>query len=67
MRRARGGCDEPAAGLDTKERAELGALTQWVAAEWNIGILLIPPVATRGSIPKNGLRDGLLRILPIYL
>jgi ABC-type branched-subunit amino acid transport system ATPase component/branched-subunit amino acid ABC-type transport system permease component len=33
--------DEPAAGLDTKERAELGALIRKVASEWNIGVLLV--------------------------
>jgi sulfate-transporting ATPase len=33
--------DEPAAGLDTKERAELGVLIRKVASEWNIGVLLV--------------------------
>jgi ABC-type branched-subunit amino acid transport system ATPase component len=33
--------DEPAAGLDTTQRAELGALIRKVSSEWNIGILLV--------------------------
>jgi sulfate-transporting ATPase len=33
--------DEPAAGLDTNESAELTALIRWLAAEWGLGILLV--------------------------
>jgi ABC-type branched-subunit amino acid transport system ATPase component/ABC-type branched-subunit amino acid transport system permease subunit len=33
--------DEPAAGLDAGERAELGVLLRKVAKEWNIGVLLV--------------------------
>jgi ABC-type branched-subunit amino acid transport system ATPase component len=33
--------DEPAAGLDTTQRAELGALIRKVSSDWNIGILLV--------------------------
>lgn len=33
--------DEPAAGLDEHERAELAVLLRRLAAEWNLGILLV--------------------------
>jgi ABC-type branched-subunit amino acid transport system ATPase component/branched-subunit amino acid ABC-type transport system permease component len=33
--------DEPAAGLDARERAELGVTLRRVASEWNLGILLV--------------------------
>jgi sulfate-transporting ATPase len=33
--------DEPAAGLDVRERAELGAIIRTVSSQWNIGILLV--------------------------
>jgi ABC-type branched-subunit amino acid transport system ATPase component/branched-subunit amino acid ABC-type transport system permease component len=33
--------DEPAAGLDPKERAELGSLLKRLAREWGIGIVLV--------------------------
>jgi sulfate-transporting ATPase len=33
--------DEPAAGLDAGERGELGETLRRVAAEWNVGVLLV--------------------------
>jgi sulfate-transporting ATPase len=33
--------DEPAAGLDSRQRQELGVLLKKVAKEWNIGVLLV--------------------------
>jgi sulfate-transporting ATPase len=33
--------DEPAAGLDATERAELGRLLRSAASEWNLGVLLV--------------------------
>jgi ABC-type branched-subunit amino acid transport system ATPase component/branched-subunit amino acid ABC-type transport system permease component len=33
--------DEPAAGLDGHERAELGKLIKRVARDWNVGVLLV--------------------------
>ena len=33
--------DEPAAGLDARERAELGETLRRVARDWNVGVLLV--------------------------
>lgn len=33
--------DEPAAGLGTEERRELGRLIRTIATEWNVGVLII--------------------------